>query len=284
MLPARGYTFIGLNVVRFLSVVALLLVFASSLVGMVHDIQAVNHFNTDKSSQASAGGFNATIASTMDEDYIYDSTVPNQAAGPFWAVLNRLLIIGQTIVLLLSEFGFPARLFQKFFPVLGKDFGLGPLGLIQCLIGAAILSHYVDHFNLVSAFFLFSIGCLNILIGLIWRESGRAKRSVTSWRETTKDVLPKNARDLRPAMLSSPPPPSFHSLPKGVDEKASYDSEASVNRVGYGFGRQGEKAAANRGFLITRPVEALPRYVPKATTNPFAAIRHSNPFSPSARH
>jgi hypothetical protein len=279
MLPARGYMFIGLNVVRFLSVVALLLVFASNLVGMVHDIQAVNRFVTDRSSNASPDGFNATIASTMDQDYIYDSTVPNQAAGPFWAVLNRLLIMGQTIVLLLSEFGFPTRFFQKFFPILGKDFGLGPLGLIQCLIGAAILSHHVDHFSLVSAFFLFSIGCLNILIGLIWRESGRAKRSVTSWRETTKDVLPK-VRDLRPTMISSPPPPSFHSLSKSVDEKDSYDSEASVNRVGYGFGRQGEKAAANRGYLITRPVEALPRYVPKATSNPFAA-RRSNPFSPN---
>jgi hypothetical protein len=70
---------------------------------------------------------------------------------------------------------------------------------------------------------------------------------VTSWRETTKDVLPK-VRDLRPTMISSPPPPSFHSLSKSVDEKDSYDSEASVNRVGYGFGRQGEKAAANRGL------------------------------------
>jgi hypothetical protein len=62
--------FIGLNVVRFLSVVALLLVFASNLVGMVHDIQAVNRFVTDRSSNASPDGFNATIASTMDQDYI----------------------------------------------------------------------------------------------------------------------------------------------------------------------------------------------------------------------
>ena len=61
------------------------------------------------------------------------STVPNQPAGAFWAVLNRLLIIGQTIVLLLSEFGWPSVFFQRFFPILGKDFGLGPLGLMQCL-------------------------------------------------------------------------------------------------------------------------------------------------------
>jgi hypothetical protein len=51
----------------------------------------------------------------------------------FWAVLNRLLIIGETIVLLLSEFGLVSRFFDKYFPVLGRDFGLGALGLFQCL-------------------------------------------------------------------------------------------------------------------------------------------------------
>ena len=61
------------------------------------------------------------------------STVPNQPAGVFWAVLNRLLIIGQAIVLLLSEFGWPAAFFDRFFPVLGKDFGLGALGVMQGL-------------------------------------------------------------------------------------------------------------------------------------------------------
>lgn len=61
------------------------------------------------------------------------STVPNQPAGAFWAVLNRLLIIGQTIVLILSEFGWPASFFNRYFPVLGKDFGLGALGIMQCL-------------------------------------------------------------------------------------------------------------------------------------------------------
>lgn len=59
--------------------------------------------------------------------------MPNQPAGAFWAVLNRLLIIGQTVVLILSEFGWPASFFNRYFPVLGKDFGLGALGIMQCL-------------------------------------------------------------------------------------------------------------------------------------------------------
>ena len=40
----RTDIFIGLNVVRALSLVTLLLLFASSVVTMVHDIQAVNSF------------------------------------------------------------------------------------------------------------------------------------------------------------------------------------------------------------------------------------------------
>lgn len=62
-----------------------------------------------------------------------DSTVPNQPAGVFWAVLNRLLIIGQVIILFLSEIGWPSAFFERFFPVLGDEFGLGALGVIQCL-------------------------------------------------------------------------------------------------------------------------------------------------------
>ena len=59
--------------------------------------------------------------------------MPNQPAGAFWAVLNRLLIIFQAIVLILSEVGWPAAFFNRFFPILGDDFGLGALGVIQCL-------------------------------------------------------------------------------------------------------------------------------------------------------
>jgi hypothetical protein len=92
------------------------------------------------------------------------STVPNQPAGVFWAVVNRLLILSQVVVLIFSEISWPQAFFNSFFPVLGKEFGLGALGIFECLIGAAVLSHHVEAFAMVSAFFLFSIGCLNILM------------------------------------------------------------------------------------------------------------------------
>jgi hypothetical protein len=65
------------------------------------------------------------------------STVPNQPAGVFWAVLNRLLIVTQVLVLIMSELGWPSAFFNRFFPILGKDFGLGALGIIQCLYGSS---------------------------------------------------------------------------------------------------------------------------------------------------
>ena len=57
-------------------------------------------------------------------------------------------------------------------------------------IGASVLSHFVKVFPLVSAFFLFSIGCLNILIGLIFRERVKSTRSILSFRDRVEDVLP----------------------------------------------------------------------------------------------
>jgi len=283
MLPPRAYAFIGLNIIRVLSIIALLLVLASNAVTLANDIKAVNRFVEGGKHvvnvTGSDGAVNGTMEAFVDMDYITGSTVPNQPAGAFWAVLNRLFIIFQTIVLILSEFGFPAKFFDRFFPVLGKDFGLGALGLFQMLLGAAILSHRVDTFTLVSAFFLFSLGCLNVLLGLIFRESAKSKRSATEWREHTKSVLPTYTGSSNvPPTAASPPPPSFvshlhtgssmgsHGHSKGASswsyEKGSSDEKEKY--TGYGFGRQGEKAAAMQGYLLSKPVESLPRYAPKA--------------------
>jgi len=262
MLPPRAYTFITLNGIRILSIVALILVFASNIVTLVHDIEAVNRFAV-AGNDASPQTNNSTMTSG---DYISGSTVPNQAAGVFWAVLNRLLIIGQAVVLLLSEFGWPAAFFDRFFPVLGKDFGVGALGVMQCLIGAAILSHHVDTFTLVAAFLLFSIGCLNTLVGLIFRESSKSKRSITSWREHAKSALPTHVAgvDIRP-VVSHATPTFVSNMWKDNDEKGRA-SEAGSGKSGFGFGRQGEKAAGLKGYLISKPIESLPRYAPKPTT------------------
>ncbi|KAJ3785751.1 hypothetical protein GGU10DRAFT_353999 [Lentinula aff. detonsa] len=251
MLPPRAYIFIGLNVTRALSVIAMLLVFSSSIEVMVTNIKAVNYYEAHK------GDNNATM-SAMNMDYIAGSTVPNQPAGIFWAIVSSLLIIFQTVILILSECSWPISFFDHFFPVLGSGFGTGALGIFQCLIGAQILSHHVDEFALVSAFFLFSLGCLNMLIGLIFRESAKSKRSVTSWRSESKAVLP-TIDDPRPVFVNVSPNYTGNSeKPQLISEFGSF---RSADKSGYGFGRQGEKAAGLRGFILQRPEESLPRYV-----------------------
>ncbi|KII88164.1 hypothetical protein PLICRDRAFT_41302 [Plicaturopsis crispa FD-325 SS-3] len=267
MMPPRAYVFLGLNGVRILSLIALTLVFASSIFVLVTDIQAVNHFEAAKQS-----GTNATDDSSMiDCDYIEGSTVPNQPAGVFWAVVNRLLIIFQVIILILSELGWPSAFFDRFFPVLGRSFGVGALGIFQCLLGAAILSHHVDDFSLVSAFFVFALGCVNILVGLIFRESAKDKRSLTSWRAEKKGVLPTTIRDSRSFTNAPPSFMSSRSSSPTLHEKADmseFGAYKASSHAGYGFGRQGEKAAGLKGFLISRPLESLPRYATRPPSNP----------------
>ncbi|ESK90209.1 hypothetical protein Moror_7743 [Moniliophthora roreri MCA 2997] len=256
MVPPRAYIFFGLNAVRFLSIISLILVFASGIFVMATNIQAVNAFEAAK--------INSTAEDLMtDCDYIENSTVPNQPAGVFWAVVSSLLVIFQVIVLLLSECSWPMPFFDRFFPVLGSNFGLGALGIFQCLIGAQILSHHVDDFTLVAAFLLFSIGCLNMLLGLIFRESAKEKRSIRSWRANSKSILPTTAKDGGPIFVNASP--AFaSSTPQLASEFGSF---RSTDKAGYGFGRQGEKAAGLRGFILQKPDETLPRY---ATPTPAA--------------
>jgi len=147
-MSSRSCVFYGLNAVRALSIVALLLAFSGSIIVVVSDIQAVNKSQHDPNSDDEACG------------YIGRSTVPNQPAGVFWAVVHRLFITLQLLFLLLSEVSWPMAFFDHFFPVLGTQFGLGALGVFQGLIGATILSHHIDKFALVSGFFLFFGGLL----------------------------------------------------------------------------------------------------------------------------
>jgi hypothetical protein len=281
MVGPRAYIFFALNVVRFLSIVSLILVFASSIFVIVTDVEAVNAFQAAKQSG------NVTAQDFADCEYIENSTVPNQIGGVFWAVINRLLIIFQVVILFLSEIGWPSAFFDRFFPVLGTGFGLGALGIFQGLIGAAVLSQHVDDFTLVSAFFLFVLGCINMFLGLLFRESAKSRRSITSWREDAKGVLPTtNLRtaanlDLNRSGSSNSGQSSTSST---MYEKSSGVSEfgavRNASRAGYGFGRQGEKAAGLKGFLISKPIESLPRYAARPTSVPSRSSRSSRSPSP----
>jgi hypothetical protein len=264
ILGNRAIPFFGLNGVRALSIIGLILVFASTILVMVTNIKAVNDFEAHKGD---------IDLSEMNCDYIEGSTVPNQAAGVFWAIVSSLLVLTQTVVLLLSEVSWPQKFFDRFFPVLGSNFGTGALGIFQCLISTQILSHHVDDYTLVAAFFLFSIGCLNMVLGLVFREKGKKYRSIRLWREDRKGALPTdfNPKDLKgaqPIFTNVTPVPTFMSrqYTGGSDHTAvgsiSGDGYKTPEKTGMGFGRQGEKTAQLRGFILQPPPESLPRYAP----------------------
>jgi len=268
MLPWKAWRFIGLNVVRALSLIALILVFASNILVMVHDVNAVRSWDSSVHVTNSTNTTHAANEELVDCEYIEGSTVPNTAAGPFWAVLNRILILLQVIILIFSEIGWPNTFFARFLPFLSDEHGVGAIGVLECLIGAQVNSHAVDDFPMVAAFLLFSIGCLNLILALIFGKAVKSHRSILSWRD--RDVLPKTSADLaRAASQKTYGSPAWSANSSIFNNEKSRDQQSFMDRSdrsdrsasppgyghghGYGFGKQGEKKAAQDGYLVRQP-------------------------------
>ena len=64
--------FIGLNIVRTLSIIALLLVFASNIETLVHDIEAVNRWTAagKAADDSDSSSMNSTMTDYLNGDYI----------------------------------------------------------------------------------------------------------------------------------------------------------------------------------------------------------------------
>jgi hypothetical protein len=89
-----------------------------------------------------------------------------------------------------------------------------------------------------------------MVVGLIWRQSAKSKRSILSWREKRKDVLPSLKGGLPTHVVGSSMSSSPPYVTRALHTGGSYRSEETTevgSRVGLGFGRQGEKAAALKG-------------------------------------
>lgn len=142
------------------------------------------------------------------------------------------------------------KFFNTFFPVLGSDFGLGPLGIFQGLISATILSHHVDDFTLVAAFFLFAISCLNMFLGLIFRGKARVRRAWL-WESKEERVLPKTFNLAKVPEFKKP----RDSFMARVFRRPDADQEThDVEKRGSSFGTQGEVAAIRAGKLASIPL------------------------------
>jgi hypothetical protein len=111
-----------------------------------------------------------------------------------------------------------------------------------------------------------------VFFGLIFREKAKSKRSVTSWREHAKGVLPTPVQHgLGAAKTLSPHLRSWSSEKRksvwfndSLSHKKSNESNDGLNRdfSGMGFGRRAEKAAALKGFMLAKPVQSSPKHSP----------------------
>lgn len=100
-----------------------------------------------------------------------------------------------------------------------------------------------------------------MLLGLIFRQSAKQRRSIKAWRAGLEDTLPTH---LPPATyldrsITSASGRTYTSSTE-CEEKSSdlpdYANPGGVSRAGYGFGRQGEKAAGLKGLSSPLPVDS----------------------------
>ena len=78
--------------------------------------------------------------------------------------------------------------------------------------------------------------------------------AATAW-----DIVSEKRKDRGPAAAAQPDL-SRHASRQSQSSLLPENSTAPGARFGgFGFGKQGEKAAADKGFKISRPLETLPR-------------------------
>lgn len=152
-------TFIGLNALRLVSLVVIILVFTTLIMGLIEDIRDYhNDANMDE-------------ARTDDCAYVPGTSIPMQTWGIFWVEFHRALLLVGVIALFFAElswFGISRleQASQVWFPILSRTRGLAALGCVHVVIATSILSHYLDEFPLVVSWMLFVIGLCYLCLGV----------------------------------------------------------------------------------------------------------------------
>lgn len=131
-------------------------------------------------------------------------------------------------------------------------------------ISIQILSHFVEDLTLLSAFVLFVIGCINILLGLILGASAKAKRSISPSRAGIEGVLPtsQNNRSVfnSPFAIFSRKNQKITPYITRQESTSSHNgswTRMSTEKDGYG---PGEKSNGLEEPVIQKPDESLPKY------------------------
>jgi hypothetical protein len=122
---------------------------------------------------------------------------------------------------------------------------------------------------------------LNIILGLVFRSGIHSRRAILSWRNKAPSALTDKvdratdavsyASDVYSSFRSHSRNSDVEKQPLHHDEKhADWDirsqkseSEKSQPFGALGFGRKGQETAEKKGFVISKPLESLPKYAPK---------------------
>lgn len=90
---------------------------------------------------------------------------------------------------MLAEVEFPKSLFEKWIPVLHGESLVG-LGVLEVLLAAQMMSHFMDMFPLVACFFLLIAGILNI--STMYVDEPKSSRSWGAWRDIKGGMAPSS--------------------------------------------------------------------------------------------
>ncbi|KAH9815119.1 hypothetical protein DFH28DRAFT_893157 [Melampsora americana] len=139
--------------------------------------------NTSSSKSKFLAKVDGSMSSGLSEchsDYVSGSFIPKSVGGILFVTLELLFNIFILLLCLLSEISPPRipEFFENYFPPLGQGFGVGILGSLEIYIASITLSHKINKPSLVSAWILFVIGCLNVLLGIVFGARIRSKRSL----------------------------------------------------------------------------------------------------------
>ncbi|GAA5937000.1 hypothetical protein JCM3775_001922 [Rhodotorula graminis] len=166
--------------------------------------------------------------------YVGSTSIPRGPGGALFSTLERIFAGFILLLALVSELPLPfpplsrpavllERFWIAFFPPFGNEYGVGVLGAVQVFVGAQVLSHYTTGWVQVSAWLLFLVGILDLLVGLALGSRAKVLRSL-SQDSTTPSAL----RKLRLQREAERAPHDEHHHQGGGGEWQEFDREHPV--------------------------------------------------------
>lgn len=221
--------FIGLNALRLISLLVIILVFTTLIMGLVEDIRDY-HDST-----------NMDEAQADDCAYVPGTSIPMQTWGIFWVEVHRSLLLIGTVALSLAELSWLSiskleRAVQLWFPVLSRDRGLAALGSVQIVVATSLLSHYLDEFPLVVSWMLFVIGMCYLCLGIAFHSS--------SLKDARSCFSQKRSEFGKKARHSFAPRSALKELKAGGEKHTGSEASMTLRNLFSRKGGQGKRRGA----------------------------------------